>query len=56
MDLSFLPRFPFALGDVSIIALILLAGLATGELFRRVLLLPRISGYVLAGVLPVRAA
>ena len=51
MDLSFLPRFPFALGDVSIIALILLAGLGTGELFRRVLLLPRISGYVLAGVL-----
>jgi len=50
MDLSFLPRFPFALGDVSIIALILLAGLGTGELFRRVLLLPRISGYVVAGV------
>ena len=51
MDLSFLPRFPPPLGDVSVIALILLAGLGTGELFRRVLLLPRISGYVLAGVL-----
>jgi len=51
MDLSFLPRFPPQLGDVSVIALILLAGLGTGELFRRVLLLPRISGYVLAGVL-----
>jgi Kef-type K+ transport system membrane component KefB len=51
MDLSFLPRFPPPLGDVSVIALILLAGLGTGELFQRVLLLPRISGYVLAGVL-----
>ena len=51
MDLSFLPGFPPPLGDVSVIALILLAGLGTGELFRRVLLLPRISGYVLAGVL-----
>ena len=51
MDLNFLPRFPPLLDDVSIIALILLAGLGTGELFRRVLLLPRISGYVLAGVL-----
>jgi Kef-type K+ transport system membrane component KefB len=51
MDPSFLPRFPPPLGDVSVIALILLAGLGTGELFRRVLLLPRISGYVLAGML-----
>ena len=51
MDLSFLPRFPPPLGDLSVIALILMAGLGTGELFRRVLLLPRISGYVLAGVL-----
>jgi len=51
MDLSFLPRFPPPLGDVSVIALILLAGLGTGELFRRVLFLPRISGYVLSGVL-----
>jgi Kef-type K+ transport system membrane component KefB len=51
VDLNFLPHFPPPLGDVSVIALILLAGLGTGELFRRVLLLPRISGYVLAGVL-----
>jgi len=51
MDLSFLPRFPPPLSDVILIALILLAGLGSGELFRRVLLLPRISGYVLAGVL-----
>jgi len=51
MDLSLFPHFPPPLGDVTVIALILLAGLGTGELFRRVLLLPRISGYVLAGVL-----
>jgi Kef-type K+ transport system membrane component KefB len=51
MELTFLPRFPPPLGDVVVIALILLAGLGCGELFRRVLLLPRISGYVLAGVL-----
>jgi Kef-type K+ transport system membrane component KefB len=51
MDLNFLPGFPLSLGDVSVVALILLAGLGAGELFRRVLLLPRISGYVLAGVL-----
>jgi Kef-type K+ transport system membrane component KefB len=51
MDLTFFLRFPPPLGDVTVIALILLAGLGTGELFRRVLLLPRISGYALAGVL-----
>ncbi len=51
MDLSFLPRFPLPLGNLVVIGLILLAGLACGELFRRVLLLPRISGYVLAGLL-----
>ena len=51
MDLSFLPDLPLPLGNLVMIALILLAGLACGELFRRVLLLPRISGYVLAGLL-----
>jgi len=51
MDLSFLPDFPLRLGNLVVIALILLAGLACGELFRRVLLLPRISGYALAGLL-----
>ena len=51
MDLSFLPDFPLRLGNLAVIALILLAGLACGELFRRVLLLPQISGYVLAGLL-----
>jgi Kef-type K+ transport system membrane component KefB len=51
MDLSFLPDAPLHLGNLTVTALILLAGLACGELFRRVLLLPRISGYVLAGLL-----
>ena len=51
MDLSFLPDFPLRLGNLVVIAVILLAGLARGDLFRRVLLLPQISGYVLAGLL-----
>jgi Kef-type K+ transport system membrane component KefB len=49
-ELSFLPHFPPAFGNVVVIALILLVGLACGELFRRVLMLPRISGYVVAGL------
>jgi len=51
MDLTFFPDFPLHFGNLVVIAMILLAGLACGELFRRVLLLPRISGYVLAGLL-----
>jgi Kef-type K+ transport system membrane component KefB len=51
MDLNFLPDFPPVLGNLVVLALILLAGLGCGELFRRVLLLPRISGYILAGLL-----
>lgn len=50
-DLSFLPAFPPAFGNVVVVAAILLIGLACGELFRRVLMLPRISGYVVAGLL-----
>ena len=49
--LDFLPAFPFALGELTWAGAILLAGLACGELFRRVLSLPRISGYLLAGTL-----
>src|SRR5690349_24902199 len=48
-ELTFLPHFPPALGNLVVVALILLIGLACGELFRRVLFLPRISGYVVAG-------
>ena len=50
-ELTFLPHFPPTFGNVVVIALILLVGLACGELFRRVLMLPRISGYVVAGLL-----
>jgi len=49
-EFTFLPNFPPTFGNVVVIALILLAGLACGELFRRVLLLPRISGYAVAGL------
>ena len=45
-DFSFLPHIPPAFNNVVVVALILLLGLACGELFRRVLMLPRISGYV----------
>ncbi len=49
--LDFLPAFPLALGQLTWAGAILLAGLACGELFRRVLSLPRITGYLLAGTL-----
>ena len=49
--LDFLPTFPLALGDLTWAGAILLVGLACGELFRRVLALPRITGYLLAGTL-----
>jgi len=49
-ELTFLPHFPPTFGNVVVVALILLVGLACGELFRRVLMLPRISGYAVAGL------
>jgi Kef-type K+ transport system membrane component KefB len=49
-ELTFLPHFPPSFGNVVVVALILLVGLACGELFRRVLMLPRISGYAVAGL------
>ena len=51
IDLTFLPTFPPVLGNLVLTGLVLLVGLGSGELLRRVLLLPRISGYVLAGLL-----
>jgi Kef-type K+ transport system membrane component KefB len=51
MDLSFLPKLPPVLGQPVLFGALLLAGLFGGELARRVLGLPRIVGYVLAGVL-----
>jgi len=50
MDLGFLPRLPPAFGQPALFGALLLAGLLGGEVVRRTLGLPRITGYVLAGV------
>ncbi len=44
------PRCPPSLSGLALIGATLLVGLICGELFRRVLRLPRITGYVLAGL------
>lgn len=49
-QLSFLPPFPFSASPLALFGLLLLAGLAGGELVKRVLRLPRIVGYVLIGL------
>jgi Kef-type K+ transport system membrane component KefB len=49
-SLDFLPTFPLVPGDLALIGAILLVGLVSGELFRRLLRLPRISGYLLVGI------
>jgi Kef-type K+ transport system membrane component KefB len=51
MELGFLPRLPPAFGQPALFGALLLAGLLGGEMVRRALGLPRITGYVLAGVL-----
>lgn len=51
MELGFLPPLPPTFGQPALIGALLLAGLLGGELVRRLLGLPRITGYVLAGVL-----
>jgi len=47
---TFLPQYPFATNPLLLFGLLLLAGLIGGELVKRVLLLPRIIGYVLTGL------
>jgi Kef-type K+ transport system membrane component KefB len=49
--LGFLPQLPPAFGQPALVGVLLLAGLLGGELVRRFLGLPRITGYVLGGVL-----
>ena len=49
-DFDFLPSLRPAVNGLALIGATLLAGLICGELFRRVLRLPRITGYVLAGL------
>jgi Kef-type K+ transport system membrane component KefB len=47
---DFLPSFPSPPNPVLLFGLLLLAGLAGGEIAQRALRLPRITGYVLAGL------
>ncbi|MBI2510261.1 MAG: cation:proton antiporter [Betaproteobacteria bacterium] len=47
---SFLPQYPLPANPLLLFGLLLLAGLAGGELVKRVLNLPRIVGYVLIGL------
>jgi len=51
MDLAFLPALPPAVSQLMLFGVLLLCGLAAGEAMRRYAGLPRITGYVLAGVL-----
>lgn len=51
MGLNFLPDLPLGVGQPALFGALLLAGLLGGEGVRRFLGLPRITGYVLAGVL-----
>jgi Kef-type K+ transport system membrane component KefB len=47
---SFFPHYPFALNPLLLFGLLLLAGLAGGELARRLARLPRVVGYVVVGM------
>ena len=51
MKLDFLPELPLALSQPVLFGALLVLGLAAGEAARRYAALPRITGYVLAGVL-----
>lgn len=49
--MSFLPTWPPGLSQLLLFSLLLLVGLAAGEVAQRLLRLPRIIGYVLGGIL-----
>ncbi len=49
-DIGFLPSFPLAGANMILVGAILLCGLAVGQVFVRVLKLPRITGFVAAGL------
>ena len=51
MTLDFLPQLPFAFSQPVLFGALLVLGLLAGEAVRRYAALPRITGYVLAGVL-----
>src|SRR5574340_714467 len=48
--MTFLPHWPSAVSPLLLFSILLLVGLAAGELSQRVLRLPRITGYVIAGI------
>jgi len=50
VDSSLLPRLPTSLEQPALFGALLLAGVLAGEVARRYLALPRITGYVLAGI------
>lgn len=50
-NLEFLPHFPFPENPLVLFGALLLSGALCGELVRRVLDIPRITGYLLAGLL-----
>jgi NhaP-type Na+/H+ or K+/H+ antiporter len=47
----FLPAWPLWFGNLAVFGALLLAGMLGGELVHRLAALPRITGYVLVGVL-----
>jgi Kef-type K+ transport system membrane component KefB len=50
-DTSFLPAFPLVAANMMLVGAVLLCGLAAGQVFVRFLRLPRITGFVAAGLL-----
>lgn len=49
-QLSFLPQFPLDMHPLLLFGVLLIAGVAGGELVQRIVRLPRITGYVLTGM------
>ncbi|MBC8008000.1 MAG: cation:proton antiporter [Prolixibacteraceae bacterium] len=49
-DIVFLPSFPLAAANLMVVGAILLCGLVVGQIFVRVFKLPRITGFVAAGL------
>jgi Kef-type K+ transport system membrane component KefB len=49
-QLPFLPQWPFTANPLALFGALLLLGVAGGEFIKRVLQLPRITGYVLVGM------
>jgi len=49
-EVSFLPTFPLFAANMMLVGAVLLSGLAAGHVFARYLRLPRITGFVAAGL------